>query len=257
MALWGKRDSFAITGVASTTNGSITVSGNATTTFLTEIDKYDSVFINGTHVKVDTIVSANTFTLSNAWASANVANGVITGQDSPKYVPAYDTSLIFGVDQNEALAALGASSPGWVRRLTYTDMHGNARAKKEILVAFSRITGDASDDTSYPDVSITIVGQPLNFTANTGTAGSFTVGVSVQPVGTAITYQWQKAANTYSNAVFVDLTDTGTYSNSATATLVVANNAVAGNTTMYRVRLAGTGIAANVISTNAVLTITP
>lgn len=154
MALWGKRDSYAITGTANTVNTSVTVTGTGTT-FLTEVDPSDSLFINGSHVKVDQVTSANTLTLATAWAAANVTGATITGQDSPKYVPAADIGNIYGVDQAEAAVvsnkAKGLDTPGWVRYVTYTDMHGNTRHKAETLVAFSSMTGDASDDSVVAD----------------------------------------------------------------------------------------------------------
>lgn len=154
MALWGNRDSYAITGTANTVNTSVTVTGTGTT-FLTEVDPSDSLFINGSHVKVDQVTAANTLTLASAWASANVSGATITGQDSPKYVPAADIGNIYGVDQAEAAVAAnkakGLDTPGWVRYVTYTDMHGNTRHKSETLVAFSSMTGDASDDSVLAD----------------------------------------------------------------------------------------------------------
>ena len=56
MALWGNRDSFAITGTANTTNGSAIVTGTGTT-FSTQVDIGDSLYINSVHVKVDSITS--------------------------------------------------------------------------------------------------------------------------------------------------------------------------------------------------------
>lgn len=154
MALWGNRDSYAITGTANTVNTSVTVTGTGTS-FLTEVDPSDSLFINGSHVKVDGVTSANTLTLATAWASANVTGATITGQDSPKYVPYTDIENIYGVDEAEAAVASnkakGLNTPGWNRYVTYTDMHGNTRYKTENLVAFSSMTGDASDDSVVAD----------------------------------------------------------------------------------------------------------
>lgn len=154
MALWGNRDSYAIAGTANTVNTSVTVTGTGTT-FLTQIDPSDSLFINGSHVKVNAVTSANTLTLATAWAAANVSGATITGQDSPKYVPYTDIAKIIGVDQTEARVAnnaiRGLNNAGWNRYMTYTDVHGRTRHKVENLVAMSSITGDAADDSVAAD----------------------------------------------------------------------------------------------------------
>lgn len=156
MALWGKRDAFAVTGTANTVNGSITVTGTGTS-FLTEIDNGDSLFVgaSNTHVKVVDVASANTLSINPAWATANVSNGTLIGQDSPKYVPAAEIANIIGVDVTEAgvanNVARGLNNAGWNKFVTYTDMHGRTRYKVETLVAMSTITGDAPDDTVAAD----------------------------------------------------------------------------------------------------------
>jgi hypothetical protein len=154
MALWGNRDSYAITGTANTVEDSVTVTGTGTT-FLTEIDARDSLYIDGVHVKVASVGSANTLTLDGAWADTAVTGETLIGQDSPKYVPAAQITEIFGIDTAEAKVAAnrakGLDTPGWVRHVTYTDMHGNTRKKNEVLVAISSITGDAPDDSTVAD----------------------------------------------------------------------------------------------------------
>ena len=52
MALWGTRDSFAITGTVSVANGSTTVTGNANTVFTTQLNIGDALVINGKRRKV-------------------------------------------------------------------------------------------------------------------------------------------------------------------------------------------------------------
>jgi hypothetical protein len=155
MALWGKRDSYAITGTANVVQGSATVTGNATATFTTQVDAADSLFINGSHVKVATVNAANNMTLATSWAAANASNQTITGQDSPKYVPYTDIANVYGVDLVEAKVAAnrakGLNTPGWNRYVTYTDMHGRTRHKTENLVVMKGITGDASDDSVAAD----------------------------------------------------------------------------------------------------------
>lgn len=158
MALWGKRDVYAVTGTANTANGSTTVTGTATV-FLSQVDNGDSLFIGGsnTHVKVVGVASNTSLTINPAWATANVTGGTVYGQDSPKYVPAADISKIIGVDTTEARVtnnvARGLNNAGWNKYVTYTDMHGKTRHKVENLVAMSTITvvPDAPDDAVAQD----------------------------------------------------------------------------------------------------------
>ena len=153
MALWGKRDSYSITGTANAVLGSATVTGNAAAIFTTEIEGRDSLYINGTHVKVNSVTAANTLILDAVWPSANASAQTIFGQDSPKYVAYDDITNIYGVDVTEAQVtanrAEGLNTPGWVRYKTYTDMHGNTRNKAEVRVVMRSMTqavaGDAED----------------------------------------------------------------------------------------------------------------
>lgn len=158
MALWGKRDAFAVTGTANTVNTSSTLTGTGTT-FLTEIENGDSLFIGAanTHVKVVGVAAANTLTFEPAWSTANATGQALFGQDSPKYVPSADITKIIGVDTTEAgvanNVARGLNNAGWNRYVTYTDMHGRTRHKVETLVAMSSITGDADADDSVAEDS--------------------------------------------------------------------------------------------------------
>ena len=64
---------------------------------------------------------------------------------------------VYGVDTTEQGVATNAGSQyapahaGYVGIMTYMDSGGNLRVKTEVLVASSSITGDASDDTIFPD----------------------------------------------------------------------------------------------------------
>jgi len=157
MALWGSRDSFAVTGNVAVVNTSTTVTGNGTT-FLTQLEIGDSIFINGRHRKIANITSNTVLVIDTAWNTANASGVTITGQDSPKYVLDSDVSgnLIFGVDSTEASVAnnqaRGLHTPGWVRYETYTDANSRVRHKSEVLIAFSSMTADANtDDTILQD----------------------------------------------------------------------------------------------------------
>ena len=158
MALWGTRDSFAITGTISVANNSTTVTGNASAVFTTEINIGDALVINGKRRKVTEISSANTLTIDTAWDTANVSAQTITGQDTPVYVTTSEivANNIIGVDTTEAGVAAnkarGINTPGWTKYVTYTDMHSVTRYKVEPLVVMgSGVSSDAPDDSVAAD----------------------------------------------------------------------------------------------------------
>ena len=265
MALWGSRDTFTLTGTAfaNSTVNTTTLTGTSTV-FTTELEVGDAVVINGSFRKVTGITSNTVLTFEPAWTAANVAT-TIYGSDMPKWLAANsatvqslqfaNTQQVFGVDTNEAIADAHAHA-GWVIRNTYTDMHGNARNKYETLVAFPNITGDQADDAVFPDSIITIVTQPSSNTAANNSAASFTIVASILPVGNTINYRWQRAAN--ANAAFVDLTNTGTYTNTTNTTLTIANNTIAAgggglSNALFRVTMSSVGQSANTTSANATL----
>lgn len=255
MALWGSRDSFSLTGTVSFVNGSATVTGSGTQ-FATELEVGDAIVTSGgTKYKVTAIASATSLTVDPAWSTANASGQTVTGQDTPKFLASRDGTIqgidkVYGVDSTEAIAQ--TTDPGWIHVNSYTDAHGTSRVKREVLVAASSYTADA-EDTVYPDTVITIDTQPSSNTAAAASAVSFTVVASTLPVGTTINYRWQRTAN--ANVAFSDLTNTGTYSNTTTATLNIANNSVAVSGSIYRVQLSAAGVTANTVSANATLTI--
>jgi hypothetical protein len=157
MALWGSRDSFAITGTIAAVNTSTTITGTSTT-FLTTLEVGDGIVINGRRRKVAAITSNTILTIDTAWDTANVSGVTITGQDLPKYVPTSDivANTIIGIDTTEAGVAnnriRGLSTPGWNNYVTYTDMHGRTRHKTETLAVLAGgMSGDAPDDTVAED----------------------------------------------------------------------------------------------------------
>ena len=264
MALWGSRDTFNLTGTAfaNSTVNTTTLTGTSTV-FTTELEVGDTFVLAGTRRKIVGITSNTVLTFEPAWTAANVA-GTVTAQDTPKWLAANsatvqssqvsNTVYTFGVDTNEATAY--NELPGWVFTNTYTDMHGNARRKSEVLISMGSITGDA-EDTVFGDSFITINTQPSANSAANNSAATFTIVASIRPVGNTINYRWQRAAN--ANASFIDLTNTGTYTNTTNATLTIANNTIAAgggglSNSLYRVTMSSTGISANVVSANATLT---
>ena len=249
MALWGKRDSFSITGTVSVNNTETIVVGSGTD-FATELDIGDMVTISSNKYKVVAIANDEYLTIDPAFSGSNVSGGTITGQDTPKYLTPTDGRKTFGVDTTEAEAT--TKDAGWVLRNTYTDVHGRTRDKREVLVALSSISADA-EDVVYPDTVITINTQPQNSSANTGDPVSFTVVASTLPAGTTINFRWQESDG--ANA-FVNLTDTGVYSNTDTSTLTISDNTGLDGY-VYRVQLSAAGVSANTVSANATLTELP
>ena len=255
MALWGNKDALALTGTVSATNTLTTVTGSGTA-FLTEVAVGDVLRINTTYRKVTAIASDTSLTVNPAWAVANVSGVSATTKQSPKWLTAgsdatvQNVSNIYGVDTTEAVAE--TATPGWVYVNEYTDMHGNPRKKNEVLCAITSINTD-DEDVVFPDTVITINTQPASRSDAAASAVSFTVVTSTLPVGTTVNHRWQRAAN--ANASFVDLTNTGTYSNTTNATLTIANNSLATSGSIYRVQLSAAGVTANTVSANAVLTI--
>ena len=255
MALWGNKDALALTGTVSTTNTSATVTGSSTV-FPTEVQVGDVIKINSTYAKVTGITSNTVLTISPAWSIANTSGVSATLKQAPKHLAAgsdatvQNVANIYGVDTTEAVAE--TTNPGWIYVNEYTDMHGNPRKKNEVLAAIGSITTD-DEDVVFPDTVITINTQPASRSDAAASAVTFTVVTSTLPVGTTVNHRWQRAAN--ANASFVDLTNTGTYSNTSTATLNIANNSLATSGSIYRVQLSAAGVTANTVSANAVLTV--
>ena len=255
MALWGNKEALALTGTVATTNGSSTVTGTSTV-FTTEAQVGDVITVNSTFAKIIGITSNTLLTISPAWGIANTTGVSATLEQSPKWLAAgsdltvQSIGKVFGVDANEATA--NNEIPGWVYTNVYTDMHGNIRRKSEVLCTLATITTDA-EDTVYPDVKIVIGTQPSNATVGAGNTASFTIVATTLPTGGTVNYRWQRAAN--SIAAFADLTNAGTYANTTTPVLAIANSSVAVSGSVYRVQMSGTGQSANTVSANATLTI--
>ena len=255
MALWGNKEALALTGTVATTNGLATVTGTSTV-FLDEVDVGDVITVNSTFAKVIGITSNTALTISPAWGIANTTGVSATLEQSPKWLAAgsdlttQSIGKVFGVDVAEATA--NNEIPGWVYTNVYTDMHGNIRRKSEVLCTLATITTDA-EDTVYPDVKIVIGTQPSNATVGAGNTASFTIVATTLPTGGTVNYRWQRAAN--SIAAFADLTNAGTYANTTTSVLAIANSSVAVSGSVYRVQMSATGQSANTVSANATLTI--
>ena len=186
MALWGNKDSLSnLTGTITINLATETVTGSGTTFVTAGISTgdilvigigatYGQAVISG--ITSDTILSIGStqFITGIGTVGFGATVGVAyTITQKPKYtledgqyfapdVKANRFSTVVGVDTSEvAIArtttvggkagAYGVTHAGWVGVTTYVDNHGNFRVKSETLVAGSMITGDAVDDSRFPD----------------------------------------------------------------------------------------------------------
>ena len=161
----------------------------------------------------------------------------------------------FGVKPDEAQAArAGANTKmahaGWNLRIEGTGGRAG-RVQYETLVAMSSISNDASDDAVLPDYKINITSNPSDATAyaSNNQIATFTVAGTTTPSGGTLGYFWQKR----NGGSWANLTNTGAYSNTTTATLSVLAN-TASNAEIYRAGVTVTG-GATTYSSNAVITI--
>ena len=168
MALWGNNDNLTSAGTVTLNYGTGVVTG-AGTSFGTvgaggtgDVIRFGDR--SGTYFGDAVIVSiANTQSVtigSTAGLSgAAIAATSFTVTQCPKYTvldskyseASYgtDDSFVYGVNQTGVgTDTVYETGVGWVGVTTYTDNHGNARIKKEILVAMSGIT--TGNAPAYP-----------------------------------------------------------------------------------------------------------
>lgn len=165
MALWGNKDSKTATGTVDVdTAGAVT---GTTTAFTTEAAVGDYMVVAGENLLITAIASdtAATVVAGVPGATITAATGAAyaltekplsaTMSESASTTGVHgDPAKVFGVDTTEMGVTDTNGHAGWVRRVAYTDVHGNARVKYETLVAGSSIStgaADAADDTEFPD----------------------------------------------------------------------------------------------------------
>jgi hypothetical protein len=187
-----------------------------------------------------------------------------TLESAPKYLsddvnakPQVDLNNAYFVDITEAGVesnrVKGITTPGW----NLVQDIGNGRLRVETLIAMKVSAEDAGDDgitgntaiedTVVADRMITILVQPEDSAAASGTPVSFAVSAAVEPVA-ALTFQWQ--IDTGSG--FVNLVNFDVYSGVTTDTLAISDNtSLDGNE--YRVIVSSVG-ADDAISDVATLT---
>lgn len=186
MSLWGNKDSFSsLTGTITINLSTEVVTGSGTTFVTAGISTgdilvvgvgatYGQAVISGVTSATQISIASTQFLIGIGTIGPGVTVGVAyTVTQKPKYtledgqyfapdVKSNRFSAVFGVGTTEANVAYGTTvggknaaykvaHAGWVGVTTYVDQHGNFRVKSETLVAGSSITGDANDDSRYPD----------------------------------------------------------------------------------------------------------
>lgn len=167
---------------------------------------------------------------------------------------AYADGNIFFVDREESQQAenraKGLVSPGWWLYRTYTDSGSATRHKSELLIAMdipTATSGDASDDATVVDGTITITVQPQAITVAEGATATFSVTASVSPTAT-LSYEWQKQEGGAGAWATIVGATSASYTTAAT---VAADD----DGDLYRVVVSSTG-ATSVTSDSAELTVT-
>jgi hypothetical protein len=168
MALWGNNDAVGSGGTVSLDYDTKIVTGTATTFGNIGAAKTGDVIRfgdrDGTYFGDAVIVGIASTTQLTIGSTAGLSGVAIAGTDfTVSELPLYtvgdskyseaswgtEDSYVYGV--GAAGTATGTSYEtgiGWVGVTTYTDTHGNARVKKEILVAMSGIT--TGNAPAYP-----------------------------------------------------------------------------------------------------------
>jgi len=265
MALWGKTDANIskpkfldrgqIVAVNVTAGGTGYVSAPSVT-----ISAPDSgTQATATATITDGVVTAVTITNPGAGYTAadtitvTFGSGAATAEAVFR-AAAYADGEIFFVDREESQQAeniaKGLNSPGWWLYKTYTDSGSATRHKAELLVAMDVAvadSGDASDDATVVDRTITITAQPEAATVAEGATATFSVTATVSPTA-SLTYKWQKQEGGV--GAWADIVG-------ATSASYTTGNTVAADDDgdVYRVVVSSSG-ATDVTSDTAVLTVT-
>ena len=203
--------------------------------------------------KNDAASNVSVVTVSNVKLTQNTANrDALFGNTTADAFVSGATVGLFGASAAEVQAARAGGgakigAPGWVLRTEGSG--GRAGRVHYETLATVRIATDASDDATLPDYKLRIRTQPSNATANTsaGENATFTVAAASTPAGATFTYDW-----TYANG---DVIQAGANVGVTTGATLTVNSAVETANASFKVTVGATG-AANVVSSNAVLTIT-
>lgn len=231
MALWGTADSLYSPGTIDLVYGTKTITGTGTSFTSAYVGSVIHIGAGSTVGKavIKTVTNATTVSIASTQFLSGVAvaglaytcsqEPIYTLEDSTYNTDHYSDTDVVGVDIYETAAVrdteysdgdtgykYAVTHAGWVGVHTYVDMHGNLRVKSETLVAFSGITtnlppsdaaygttGDANDDTTLPDRTITFPTQPTAITGiGTTTAATLTAIALANPY-VGLSTQWYYA----------------------------------------------------------------
>ena len=260
MALWGNKDTAAITGTIGVPFESATVTGVGTA-FTTELKAGRFIVIAGVKYKILSITSNTVLTLTSNYEGTTIASGAtITQHQAPAFLSLADARKAVFVSQEEALLATnkakGITGAGWWLFNEFLDQFGKSRSKAECLVAMTvlnAVSGDSAatgEDLIASDAEsvVTVSGQP---TAQTTTvaSGAATFSVTAAASSGTITYQWQRAA-VATPTRFINV------SAATSASLVLAGRGLVNSGDLYRVVIGSDAGAAKVTSNAAALTVT-
>lgn len=224
MALWGKADGIFSPGTVTVDYTNKTITGSGTSFRAVGLTTGAVITIGAGGTLGQAVVSGITSETKISIATTQyLKSGIVGAAYSLSQKPVYtledsnfatitgvgnssSTNVIYGVDEFEATANTQTGSKysvahaGWVGVHTYIDCHNNLRVKSEVLVAMSGIssnteatytsTGDASDDTVFPDryIIVSINASPSN-SVGVGTTVTFTATASATP-SASLSYQW-------------------------------------------------------------------
>ena len=256
MALWGNKDTAAITGTIGVPNGSATVTGSGTA-FTTELKAGRFIVIAGVKYKILSITSNTVLTLTSNYEGTTIASGeTITQHTAPAFLSLADARKAVFVSQEEAALATnkakGITGAGWWLFNEFLDSSGKSRSKAEHLVALTVLNATSGDSAatgedliaSDAESIVTISVQPA---AQTTILGEATFGVTAAASSGTLTYQWQRAAAATPTR-FVNV------SAATSATLALTGRLLANTGDLYRVVIGSDAGAAKVTSDSAALT---
>lgn len=242
MALWGNKDTKAVTGTVAVANSDATVTGT-TTDFVSELAPGQTLVIATVPYKIAAIANTTSLELDVVYAGTTASGLTVTANESPAYVPHAEKATIFGVDTTEAAETPQITHAGWVKQTTGSGGR-SGRVTYETLVAMSSISGDA-EDVAFPDATITITTQPSAASVTAPAAASFSV-VATATQSATIVYDWEVSSDDGAN--WANATG-GVYSDETTDTLAISDSTGLDGY-LFRCNLTATG--ATAVTTNEV-----
>ena len=242
MALWGNKDTKAVTGTLAFVLNDADVVGTGTA-FTTELAAGQRIITSDGEYQISVITDDTNLTLTTVFGAADSAGETVTANEKPAYLTSTDAAATYGVDTTEAEETPQITAAGWVLQTTGSGGR-SGRVTYETLVAMRSIAGDA-EDVAFPDATITITTQPSAASVTAPAAVSFSV-VATATQSATIVYDWeffQPGAANWSNVTG------GVYSNETTDTLAISDSTGLDGY-LFRCNLTATG--ATTVTTNEV-----